>query len=228
MRATHRIFKPVNNMNTATTHDTEKLSDFFIDAFPKMNREEQLLARTIYQQLARGKPLPLKSLEGMLNQAVEVIKQKLTQWGSVFYNNTGEIIGFLAITVDETHHRMQINGITSYAWCAWDTLFIPELVGATAQVTSSCATTNEPITLTVTPQGIRSAQPDVWLSFLLPDEKAVQENVTTSFCCHVHFFSSRAAGEAWTAQNEGTFLLTLDDAFKVGKKVNAARYADTL
>jgi len=61
MRAIPRIFKPVNNMNGATTHDLEKLSAFFIDAFPKMNHEEQVLARTIYQQLAQGKPLPLKS-----------------------------------------------------------------------------------------------------------------------------------------------------------------------
>jgi len=228
MRATPRIFKPVDNMNAATTHDLEKLSAFFVDAFPKMNPEEQVLARTIYQQLAQGKPLSLESLAGMLNQAVEVIKKRLVQWGSVFYNNTGGIIGFLGITVDETHHRMQINGKTSYAWCAWDTLFIPELVGATAQVTSTCATTNKPITLAVTPQGVRSAPVDIWVSFLLPDEKAVQENVTTSFCCHVRFFSSRAAGGTWTAQNEGTFLLTLDDAFKVGKKVNAARYANVL
>lgn len=228
MRATPRIFKPVNNMDAATTHDLENLSAFFVETFSKMNREEQLLARTIYQQLAQGKPLPLKSLAGTLNQAVEVIKQKFTQWGSVFYNNSGEIIGFLGMTVDETQHRMQINSKTSYAWCAWDTLFIPELVGATAQVTSSCATTNKSITLTVTPQGVRSAPADIWLSFLLPDEKAVQENVTTSFCCHVRFFNSKAAGKTWTAQNEGTFLLTLDDAFKVGKKVNATRYADTL
>lgn len=188
-----------------------------------------MLARTVYQQLAQGKPLSLEKLAGILEQAVEAIKQKLAQWGSVFYNDTGEIIGFLGIAVDETHHHLQMNGITSYAWCAWDTLFIPELVGATALVTSSCATTpNETITLTVTPQGIRSAQPDIWLSFLLPDKKSVQENVTTSFCCYVRFFSSRTAGETWIAQNEGTFLLTLDDAFKVGKKVNAARYADVL
>ncbi len=194
-----------------------------------MNREEQVLARTIYQQLAQGKPLSLEKLAGILEQAVEAIKQKLAQWGSVFYKDTGEIIGFLGIAVDETHHRLQMNGVTSYAWCAWDTLFIPELVGATALVTSSCATTpNETITLTVAPQGISSAQPDIWLSFLLPDEKSVRENVTTRFCCYVRFFSSRAAGETWTTQNEGTFLLTLDDAFKVGKKVNAARYADVL
>jgi len=193
-----------------------------------MSRNEQLLACTIYQQLALGRARSLERLAEILEQAVEIIQQKLAQWGSVFYNNSGEIIGFLGITVDETHHRMQINSITSYAWCAWDTLFIPELVGTTAQVTSFCAATNNPITLTVTPQGVHSAPADIWLSFLLPDEKTVQENLTTSFCSHVRFFSSKAAGEAWTGQHESTFLLTLDDASNIGKQVNAARYADAL
>jgi len=164
----------------------------------------------------------------MLNQTVVVIKHKLDQWTSVIYNNTGEITSFLGITVNETHHRMHINGKTSFTWCAWDTLFIPELVDATAEVRSSCTTTNKSITLTVTPKGVRSTPADIWVSFLLPDKKAIKENVTTSFCCHVRFFCSRAAGEIWAAQNDGTFLLSLDDAFNIGKKVNAARYADTL
>jgi len=55
-----------------------------------------------------------------------------------------------------------------------------------------------------------------------------QENVATSFCHFVHFFSSKATGEAWTAQNDGTFPLTLDEAFEVARKVNAARYATVL
>lgn len=230
MRVIHPIYKNGEAVKqaTVTTRDLNRLSEFFIATFPQMDHHEQVLACTIYQQLALGKPLSLERLAEILEQAVEAIKQKLAQWGSVFYNNSGEIIGFLGMTVDETHHRLQINGITSYAWCAWDTLFIPKLVGATAQVTSCCAATNEPITLTVTPRGVHSAPADIWVSFLLPDEKAVQESVTTSFCCHVRFFSSKATGEAWTNQHEGTFLLTLDEAFEIGKQVNAARYTDIL
>ena len=215
-------------MNGATTHDLDKLSDFFVSTFPHMNHGEQVLARTIYQQLALGEPLSLQQLAGITEQAVDTIKETLENWGGTFYNDDGNIIGFWGIAIGETPHRIQMNGRDSYTWCAWDTLFIPELVGATAQVTSICATTDKTISLTVTPQGILSTQPDIWLSFLLPYEKAVRENVTTSFCHFVHFFSSKTAGEAWTAQNKGTFLLNLDKAFEVGKKVNATRYADVL
>lgn len=211
-----------------TTHDLDRISDFFVATFPPMNRNEQMLARTIYQQLALGQPLSVERLAGMMSQVAHTIKEILENWGGTFYNDKGEITGFWGISVDKTSHRIQINSINNYAWCAWDTLFIPELVGTTAQVSSTCTTTDEAISLTVAPQGIRLKQTDIWLSFLLPDEKAVQKNVTTSFCCFVHFFSSKAAGKTWTAQNKDTFLLSLNEAFEVGKKVNAARYADVL
>jgi len=49
-------------MNDATTHDLDKLSDFFVSTFPQMNRDEQMLARAIYQQLALSDPLSLERL----------------------------------------------------------------------------------------------------------------------------------------------------------------------
>lgn len=42
------------------------------------------------------------------------------------------------------------------------------------------------------------------------------------FACHfVHFFASRQAGDSWTQEHGGTFLLSLDEAFEVGQRVNA-------
>lgn len=210
------------------THDLDRLSEFFIDTFPQMDRGEQVLARTIYQQLALGEPLPLERLARMTDQAIHTIKEAFEKWGGTFYNHGGDIIGFWGISIGKTPHRMKMNDINNYAWCAWDTLFIPELVGATAQISATCTTTKEAMSLTITPQWVRSDKTNTRLSFLLPDEKAVQKNVATSFCHFVHFFISKKAGETWTAQNKSTFLLTLDEAFKVGKKVNAARYADVL
>jgi len=223
-----RVFHRTYQLTEAMTHNLETLSNYFIDAFPKMDHAEQILARTIYQQLALGDPLSLKYLSETLDQTVGTIKEKLIKWGSVYFSETGDIIGFLGITISEMPHCMQMNGKTSYAWCAWDTLFIPELVDANAQVTSICATTNKTIILTVTPQGIFPAQSNIFISFLLPDEEAIQENVTTSFCHFVHFFSSKTAGVNWTNQNKGTFLLTFEEAFIVGKNVNAIRYSAVL
>ena len=49
-------------------------------------------------------------------------------------------------------------------------------------------------------------------------------DVIESFCHFVHFFSSRDAGETWTAEHDGTFLLSLEEAFELGRMVNARNF----
>lgn len=44
----------------------------------------------------------------------------------------------------------------------------------------------------------------------------------------VHFFASAETGRRWTAAHPGTFLLTLDDAFALGRLVNARNFEEVL
>ncbi len=218
-----------NTMKQATRgHDLDTLSRFFVETFPIMDEGEQRVAQTIYQCLAEGKPLSTVRLARELGRSTDQVKQVLDQWGGIFYDDDACIVGFWGIAVGETRHRMDMNGHTSYAWCAWDTLFIPELVGTTAQVTSACAGSDKTIRLAVSSDGVQADEPEIIVLFLLPEPEKVQASVTTSFCHYVYFFHSREAGEAWTAQHADTFLLALEEAFAVGKKVNASRYAEVL
>ena len=45
-----------------------------------------------------------------------------------------------------------------------------------------------------------------------------------SFCHFVHLFASRDAGESWIVEHPGTFLLSLDEAFELGRLVNARNF----
>ncbi|MCH7716061.1 MAG: hypothetical protein IH876_08030, partial [Gemmatimonadetes bacterium] len=49
-----------------------------------------------------------------------------------------------------------------------------------------------------------------------------------SFCEYVHFFASRDAGDEWTRRNEGTFLLTVSEAFELGRRKNGSQFGDML
>lgn len=53
---------------------------------------------------------------------------------------------------------------------------------------------------------------------------AVRE-MTESFCCHVHFFSSPETAEPWISTHSGTFVLALDEAWQIGVRKNAAQFA---
>ena len=69
---------------------------------------------------------------------------------------------------------------------------------------------------------------DAQMSFLLPDTTSVQRDILGAFCCFVHFFPSREAGESWVGQRDGTFLLTIDDGLAIARRKNIAQYGDIL
>jgi alkylmercury lyase len=126
------------------------------------------------------------------------------------------------------HHRIHLDGRELSTWCAWDTLFLPEPLGGTARVTSRCPVTGEEISLTVNRSGPTDVHPaDAVVSFLVP-ETAFDENVIQSFCRFVHFFASPQAGERWIAEHPGTFLLSVADAFELGRRTNQRRLGAAL
>ncbi len=80
----------------------------------------------------------------------------------------GNIVG-AALTLRETPHRIHLNEQELYAWCALDTLFIPGLVGETAQVRSTCPVSGSEVSLTVSPAGVVAFEPAAAaLSVVLP------------------------------------------------------------
>lgn len=211
-----------NRKAVSDTGNADAVVSLFIDAVPDMDEARQRLAITLYRTLAMSKPVSVKQLADMLEQTEEDIRQALSDWHGVFFDDDNDVIGFWGIAVKPMSHRMEIDGATSYAWCAWDSLFIPELVGKTAHVTSHCGQSGEEITLTVSPGGATAeSHDDVVVSFVTPAIEEIQTNTTANFCHLVYFFKDRPAGEAWLKDHPEAFLLTLDEAFAVGKKLNA-------
>jgi alkylmercury lyase len=79
------------------------------------------------------------------------------------------MVGFWGMALATMPHRVSVDGRQVPAWCAWDTLFLPELIGETATVESSCPTTGESVQLVVAPDAVREVAPaGVVLSFLRP------------------------------------------------------------
>ena len=125
-------------------------------------------------------------------------------------------------------HRIHIDGRALSAWCAWDTLFLPELLDETARVASRCPRTGRGISLTVTPDGPADlAPPETVISFLVPETR-FDADVIHSFCHFVHFFVSPTAAASWTAEHPGTFPLSIDEAYRLGKLTNRATFGAAL
>ncbi len=86
----------------------------------------------------------------------------------------GNILG-AALTARETPHKVRVAGKQLYAWCSLDTLFIPGLLGESADIESTCPSSGEAIRLTVSPGRIEACEPSsTWLSVFLPGRSSRQ------------------------------------------------------
>jgi alkylmercury lyase len=127
------------------------------------------------------------------------------------------VIAFSGLTLRPTKHRLDVAGRSLHAWCAWDTLFLPAMLGQEARVHSRCPITGAAIHLSVAPDGVNASDPaPIAVSFPAPGAGCA-EDITGSFCCHVHFLAGPEAAERWRADHDGGLVLDLDQAFELGR-----------
>src|SRR5260370_16599442 len=110
-------------------------------------------------------------------------------------------------------HTLRINDRILSAWCAWDTLFLPQLIGHTADIESASPSDAGIVRLTITPQQVERVEPPgSQMSVLVPDAQEMQKNVVTSFCHFVHFFLSLQPAQSCTSKHAVPFFLPLHEA----------------
>jgi alkylmercury lyase len=199
------------------------------DLFPRLSRIEQRISVALYRLLAEGQPVAPRALAERVGLPLAQVVQVLGNWYGVFYDASGAIIGYWGLTLGALKHRFRVNSQPLYTWCAWDTLFLPELLDALAEVESACPMTGEAIRLTVSGLGIEAVHPETTvISFVTPDRAKVEQDVLSNFCHYVHFFCSPEVAENWVLQHPGTRVLNLSQAWALAHEKNVAQYGETM
>jgi len=202
---------------------------------PVFSQEEQRVAVTLYRELAKGHAVDAAQLGQALGVSPAEAWALLTRdsiKAFVYPDKQGRVVGFGGLATVPMHHRFEVDGLALWTWCAWDSLFIPEILGKQGHVTSPDPENGELVRLLVSPQQIESAEPkDAVVSFLLPeahDFDTSAANVMAKFCHFVFYFTSRSSGEIWMAKHPGTFLYSPDEAFTLAKRLNARNFGPEL
>ena len=191
---------------------------------------ERRAGLVLLRQLARGEPVAVDDFARALSTSVEaaddlVKASRLTRF--VLTAEDGRVRGFMGLSVTVTPHRMMIDGHALWTWCAYDTLFLPALLGRTAQVETHDPVTGQSIHLTVSPQRVEAVEPAAAVASIVRPEAwdvASAACVIASACHHMFFHVSRATGERWQLEHSETILLSLAEAFEFGQRSNAHRF----
>ncbi|MGH2984164.1 MAG: organomercurial lyase [Solirubrobacterales bacterium] len=215
-------------MPPATKPPITELTDSLAEAMPLLEPDQQRLALALYRQLAGGKPVSAGQLASQLSCDRSQVAETLEGWPGVFRADDGAIASFWGLAIPEMPHRFRVEGRLLHTWCAWDALFIPELIGRTAEVESRPPNGGEPVHLVVDPDGVREVEPESAVVSMLSTTEALGYRVILGFCNFVHFFPSADAGAAWVAEHPGTFLLSVAEAHELGRLVNRRRFGESL
>jgi hypothetical protein len=140
--------------------DRQELAAELAAARASLDEEEQHIVLTLYGLLARGEPVPPSVVVERAGVGLADVEGVLDKRGGVYFDDEQRIVGFWGMALAAMPHRMRINGSEVRGWCAWDTLFLPELIGETVTVESPCPTTGETVRLVVAPDAVLEvAQP---------------------------------------------------------------------
>ncbi len=213
------------------TSDIDKTIAWFIEGSAFLHTpEDQRLARVIYELLATGRPAGVDELAQRTDGDLADVEQRLATWPAIFRNAEGAVVGFLGLASDElSHHRLEANGAgAAWAWCAFDTLIITRVLGTTVRVTSQCPVTQRTVRLTVTPEGVVDVDPATAVMSMLPPDQASFDDAITTLCHYIHFFASRDAAESWARERRNTFVVSVEDAFEIGRQMTDAVFASVI
>lgn len=187
---------------------------------------ESRLRLEVLRLVARGRPVSDKrveriaaSLEMEPADAVALVHRVSER------DAKDRVIGILGLSLKRHPHRFAFDGLNLWTWCAWDALFLPTLLGTTAEVASACPVTGDEIRLRVSPRKVLHVAPrETVLTMAVPRLAAGGpprvEEVWTSFCQHVHFFRSEQAAVQWISQGSSQAqILSVDEAYELGRHV---------
>lgn len=214
-------------MSTISPDDaTAFLSDGYL---PENGADVQRMSVAIYRLLARGEPVTRAALATALAVSSAAVDGTLAGFppSTIERDESGRIVGFVGLGLTPTEHRFEVMDHVLYTWCAFDALFLPEILDAPARLTTRCPATGAEIHVALTSAGLAEATPpEPVMSMITPDAAACCDDLRGAFCRHVSLFRDGEAFSAWARSTGELGCVSLPEAVALARRRNAARYGD--
>jgi alkylmercury lyase len=193
----------------------QDLASAMLRSCAPFGEDERGIISAAYRTLRAGSPAPLDRIARSAGRSLDTVANIFARRpGLARVDGTGAVHGILGLSALPTPHRLEVDGRALYAWCAWDTLFLPRILGSTVRVESRCPMSGHPVRLLVTPAGPSEADPaGVLVSMVTAACDPERGAETVAVCCeHTHFLATVDAAERWRRGHPDGIVLSLADA----------------
>ena len=201
----------------------DSVSEAIQAAMPVLDETDRHVATAVHRLVSLGKPVEPAAVAEAVGIDVEHVEARLASWPGVYRDSAGRVTGFwgLAIARLDPEYRLSADGQTTYAWCALDTLFIPGVIDKSVRVEASDPISGQSISILVDRHGASEISPSGTVMSVVVPDGPFGYDVIESFCHRVLFFASEETGARWIAEHPDTTLLSVAEAFEVGRALTA-------
>jgi alkylmercury lyase len=159
--------------------------------------------------LKNGVPLSMAEFAQLMglseSDAIDLAKNK----GEL--NESGELVGFLGLSIVPTNHQLIINNKNFYTWCAADTLIFPAILEVEAKVISADPITGEAIRVAIENDILTSIEPGQSMISWIDDVD--DADIRCSMCNRVHFFASGDSANKWHNNNQEARVFSVPEFY---------------
>jgi len=192
-----------------------------LDGLPNGAYEAELRLQVIaLQLLSKGEPVSPNRLAeawGIPLEQVQAIFEQASSLGTLQLDDAGNMVGS-AISLLPSSHKFQVNGKTLYAWCAYDAIYAPGVIGSDAVIDSVDPITNEPIRIKVSPDGVMKSKPEGVVATVVGMEADARGGAESPRCNQMHFFVSEENARKWSVDYPNVSIMTVDQMFEVARE----------
>lgn len=175
--------------------------------------------RQVLRLLSNGKPVTPQGIGEAIGTSRHEAAKFLRKLPNAELDARGNLVG-MGLTLNPTPHKFIVNNRTLYTWCALDALIFPALIDKPAHVESPCPVTGSKVMVDVSPNKVIHLHPSrAMVSLVIPDDHEL--DVRQAFCENVHFFYSSVAGSQWLVKHPNGVIVSVREAFEVGRMVVA-------
>lgn len=184
------------------------------------------MALAVYRLMADGTPADPRHVAALTGMSEAMVASLIESLPTCTVEG-GAVAAFLGLQLWPGRHGLSFGDTRLGTWCAWDTIFLPPLIGRPGRADSCCPVTGMPVVVEVDERGrITSATPpDVVLSFLAHPSPFTAE-LGVGFCRWINFFSGPKEALTWSeeaakASAVPLLVLSLEDAVALSRRTNA-------
>lgn len=172
------------------------------------------------QALARGKPVSPNELAKIWGVPLEQVRPVLAgavEAGRAEVDSRGDLVSGV-LSLNPTAHQISMDNQHLYAWCAYDAIYTPGVVGKTARIVSQDPVTGESIRVTITPEGVEDVRPEGTVVSVVGGKTDMRGGPDSPRCSQMLFFGSRESANQWLQGRSNVSILTVEEAFEIARQ----------